>query len=135
MMNPSLYKYQKIPVLMYITNPKAIQQNERIKGDKKELGMDKDEPFGLEEASEDLADVGKNSPSQSLDSFLSGYYIIESIIYEVEEDVTKQTMILLRREWPTRTENLINPPGLEDTTDEEKADIHRRPHNRLEETT
>ena len=120
--NPSLYKYQKIPVLMYITNPKAIQQNERIKGDKKELGMDKDEPFGLEEASEDLADAGKNSPSQALDSFLSGYYIIESIIYEVEGDVTKQTMTLLRREWPTRTENLINPPGLEDATDEEKAD-------------
>ena len=36
--NPSLYKYQKIPVLMYHVDEKSIYQNERIKGDKKELG-------------------------------------------------------------------------------------------------
>ena len=45
--NPSLYKYQKIPVLMYHVDEQSIYQNERIKGDKKELGMDKDEPFDL----------------------------------------------------------------------------------------
>lgn len=120
--NPSLYKYQKIPVLMYIVDKKAIEQNERIKGDKKELGMDKDEPFALAEDSEDIQEAGTRSPSQALDSFLSGYYLIEDIVYRTEDGETKQTVTLLRREWPTRTENLINPPGLEDATDEEKAD-------------
>jgi hypothetical protein len=120
--NPSLYKYQKIPVLMYITNPQAIEQNERIKGDKKELGMDKDEPFNLGEDTEDIQQAGKRSPTQALDTFLSGYYLIEDIVYRTEDGETKQTVTLLRREWPTRTENLINPPGLEDATDEEKAE-------------
>ena len=120
--NPSLYKYQKIPVLMYITNPQAIEQNERIKGDKKELGMDKDEPFNLGEDTEDIARAGKTSPDQALDSFLSGYYLIEDIIYRTDDGQTKQIVTLLRREWPTRTENLINPPGLEEATDQEKAD-------------
>lgn len=109
--NPSLYKYQKIPVLMYITNKKAIEQNERIKGDKKELGMDKDEVFDLGEDTEGIVEQGKRSPSQALDTFLSGYYLIEDIVYRTEDDETKQTVTLLRREWPTRTENLINPPS------------------------
>jgi hypothetical protein len=106
--NPSLYKYQKIPVLMYIVNDQAIEQNERIKGDKMELGMDKDEPFGLGEFSDDI-EAGR-SPNYALDTFLSGYYLIESIIYRHTDGETKQIVTLLRREWPTRTENLINPP-------------------------
>jgi len=119
--NPSLYKYQKIPVLMYIVNPKAIEQNERIKGDKKELGMDKDEPFNLGEDTESIAP--ERSPSNALDTFLSGYYIIEDIVYSTSDGETKQYVTLLRREWPTRTENLINPPGLaEDATPKKKAE-------------
>ena len=118
--NPSLYKYQKIPVLMYIVNPKAIEQNERIKGDKKELGMDKDEPFNLGEDTQGVPPEG--SPKNALDTFLSGYYIIEDIVYRTSDGETKQYVTLLRREWPTRTENLINPPGLEDATPEKKAE-------------
>ena len=109
--NPSLYKYQKIPVLMYLMDSQAIEQNERIKGDKKELGMDKDEPFSLGEDTESITAEGKRSPSQALDTFLSGYYLIEDIVYRTEDGETKQTVTLLRREWPTRTENLINPPS------------------------
>ena len=119
--NPSLYKYQKIPVLMYITNKKAIEQNERIKGDKKELGMDKDEPFNLGEDTESI--TPGRSPSNALDTFLSGYYIIEDIVYRTSDGETKQHVTLLRREWPTRTENLLNPPGLaKDATPEKKAE-------------
>jgi len=109
--NPSLYKYQKVPVLMYLMDSQAIEQNERIKGDKQELGMDSDEPFGLGEDTESITDEGKRSPSQALDTFLSGYYLIENIVYRTEDGETKQTITLLRREWPTRTENLINPPS------------------------
>jgi len=117
--NPSLYKYQKIPVLMYHVDEKSIYQNERIKGDKKELGMDKDEPFDLG-ADPDMDP--DRLPKQALDTFLSGYYIIEDIVYTYNNEGTRQVVTLLRREWPTRTENLINPPGLEDATDEEKAE-------------
>jgi len=119
--NPSLYKYQKIPVLMYIVNKKAIEQNERIKGDKKELGMDKDEPFNLGEDTESI--TPGRSPSNALDTFLSGYYIIEDIVYRTTDGETKQHVTLLRREWPTRTDNLLNPPGLaKDATPEKKAE-------------
>jgi hypothetical protein len=105
---------------MYITNKQAIEQNERIKGDKKELGMDKDEPFNLGEDTESI--TPGRSPSNALDTFLSGYYIIEDILYRTSDGETKQYVTLLRREWPTRTENLINPPGLEDATPEKKAE-------------
>lgn len=123
--NPSLYKYQKIPILMYHVNPDAIYQNERIKGDKKELGMDKDEPFNL---GEDPDLDPERLPKQALDTFLSGYYIIEDIKYTYSakdskaRNNAKQVVTLLRREWPTRTENLINPPGLENATDKEKSE-------------
>ena len=125
--NPSLYKYQKIPVIMYLYEPSAIAQNDRLKADKQELGMDKDEPFNLG-ADPDL-EPGK-LPKQALDTFLTGYYIIEDIKYTYSKsspkptENTKQVVTLLRREWPTRTENLINPPGLaEDATPEEKAEV------------
>jgi len=122
-------------VLMYIVNEQAIEQNERIKGDKKELGMDKDEAFNLGEFSDDIEEG--RSPKQALDSFLSGYYLIENIVYRHTEGETKQIVTLLRREWPTRTENLINPPGLEDATDEEKAEnvAENSPAPTTEETT
>ena len=84
--NPSLYKYQKIPVLMYHVDEKSIYQNERIKGDKKELGMDKDEPFDLG-ADPDMDP--DRLPKQALDTFLSGYYIIEDIVYTYNNEGTK----------------------------------------------
>ena len=117
--HPSFYNYQKLPVLMYHVDEQSVYQNERIKGDKKELGMDKDEPFDLG-ADPDMDP--ERLPKQALDTFLSGYYIIEDIVYTYANEGTKQVVTLLRREWPTRTENLINPPGLEDASDEEKAD-------------
>ena len=117
--NPSLYKYQKIPVLIYLYNDQAINQARRIKGDKEELGFT-EEPFDLGAD----PDVGAETlPKQALDTFLTGYYIIEDITYTYDGDdnTTQQFVTLMRREWPTRTENLINPPGLEGEPDEVKA--------------
>ena len=112
---------------MYLYDPKAIAQNDRLKADKQELGMDKDEPFNLG-ADPDLEP--DKLPKQAVDTFLTGYYIIEDIKYTYSKsspkptENTKQVVTLLRREWPTRTENLINPPGLaEDATPEEKAEV------------
>jgi hypothetical protein len=83
--------------------------------------MDKDEPFNLGEDTESI--TPGRSPSNALDTFLSGYYIIEDIVYRTTDGETKQHVTLLRREWPTRTDNLLNPPGLaEDATPEKKAE-------------
>jgi hypothetical protein len=82
--------------------------------------MDKDEPFNL--GPSDEVKESERDPNQALDTFLSGYYLIEDIVYKTEGNKTNQVVTLLRREWPTRTENLINPPGLEDASDEEKAE-------------
>ena len=83
--------------------------------------MDKDEPFNLGEDTESI--TPGRSPSNALDTFLSGYYIIEDIVYRTSDGETKQHVTLLRREWPTRTENLLNPPGLaKDATPEKKAE-------------
>ena len=51
---------------MYHVDEKSIYQNERIKGDKKELGMDKDEPFDLG-ADPDMDP--DRLPKQALDTF------------------------------------------------------------------
>ena len=81
----------------------ALQQKVKAK----EAGLT-DTPFDLVDGDMDKQGL----PQQVVDTFLSGYYIIESIIYEYDEETrnTKQHMVLLRREWPTRMDALINPP-------------------------
>lgn len=62
-----------------------------------------DQPFDAGK-SEDAT----NNPSQVLDRFLSGHYIIENIDYIIDnpEGGIKQKVTLIRREWPTRIKNL-----------------------------
>ena len=86
---------------------KKIMQALQQKVKAKEAGLT-DTPFDLVDGDMDKQGL----PQQVVDTFLSGYYIIESIIYEYDEETrnTKQHMILLRREWPTRMDALVNPP-------------------------
>lgn len=105
--NPSFYKFQKIPVLLYHYDKKKIMQALQQKVKAEEAGLT-DTPFDLTDGELD----NEGLPQQAVDSFLSGYYIIENIVYEfdAESNNTKQVMTLLRREWPTRMDALINPP-------------------------
>ena len=100
--NPSIYKFQKIPLLMYHYDGIRIEASQS--GDKKreDAGFT-DQPFDAGK-SEDAT----NNPSQVLDRFLSGYYIIENIDYIIDnpEGGIKQKVTLIRREWPTRIKNL-----------------------------
>lgn len=99
--NPSIYKFQKIPVIMYHYD--GIRGEASKQGDfKREEAGFTDQPF----------DAGKadsaNDAQQVMDRFLSGHYIIENIDYIIDEPEggLKQVVTLIRREWPTRIKNL-----------------------------
>lgn len=101
--NPSIYKFQKIPVIMYHYDGIRVEASKQ--GDfKRENAGFSDLPMGAGK-SEDAADA-----QQVMDRFLSGYYIIENINYRMtdsnEEGGIKQEVTLIRREWPTRIANL-----------------------------
>lgn len=98
--NPSIYKYQKIPVLIYEYNQErvaAMLKNNKFLAEQgftdKVMGID----VGIQ--SDDNVD---NKPTQALNRFLSGYYIIENINYKYSINIGTiiQEVTLIRREWP-----------------------------------
>lgn len=98
--NPSIYKYQKIPVLIYEYNKErvdAILKYNKFLADQgfnnSVMGLD---PAVQEEYNED------NRPDQALNRFLSGYYVIENINYKYNVNIGNiiQEVTLIRREWP-----------------------------------
>ena len=97
--NPSLYRFQKVPVLMYHTDKKSINTALSVDEVKKEAGF-----------TDAAIDVDNNpdepveNPDQVLDQFLSGYYLVESIdvIYKQKAGTFYQKVTLLRRDWPAR---------------------------------
>lgn len=101
--NPSIYKYQKLPVMIYKYGRNQVEALKVTKEQKQELDLD----------TEPIKDINKaevtneEMPDQMLDTFLSGYYVIGNINYKysVEFGLT-QEVTLLRREWPTRLNNL-----------------------------
>ena len=103
--NPSIYKYQKLPVMIYKYGSSQIEALKVTKEAKKELGLD----------TEPIKDINKaevtneEEPDQMLDTFLSGYYVIGNINYKYSVDVgLTQEVTLLRREWPARLNNLTD---------------------------
>ena len=95
--NPSLFRFQKVPVLMYHTEAQTIKVAEKLDEEKNKVGF-----------KDSAIDVGKTDkeeqPDHVLDQFLSGYYIVESInlIYRQKLGKFYQEVTLLRREWPSR---------------------------------
>lgn len=101
--NPAIYKYQKIPVLMYHYDGVKIEA-QFIGNQKRDDAGFSDRPFGAAKSEE-----GQESPSQMMDQFLSGYYVIENIDYLYDSfsgTGMRQEVTLIRREWPTRIKNL-----------------------------
>jgi len=99
--NPSIYKYQKIPVVMYHYDG-ARAEASKIGDFKRDEAGFKDKPFKAGKG-EDAADA-----TQVMDKFLSGHYIIENINYVITDPDggLRQKVTLIRREWPTRIKNL-----------------------------
>ena len=94
--NASLYRYMKVPVLIYHIDRQRLVEAGNLKDAKEEAGF-----------KDSAVDNGKSEeerPEQMLDQFLSGYYIIESIdiIYKGSVGNYSQKVTLTRREWPAR---------------------------------
>lgn len=99
--NPAIHLYQKIPVAIYTNQQEKFGADKVIKTAKKEKGFDTTvEP-----------DASTVNPGQYvLDEFLSSYYVVGGIEYTFKagDSSVKQKLKLLRREWPSRINN-INP--------------------------
>lgn len=103
--NPSLYKFQKIPVIMYHVEPTKVE------GAKNEEKLQKEKGVKTEDKAVDFKNEGEGVTGHDeakLDDFLSGHYIIGGIeyIYESGMKSMRQRLTLLRREWPILTNTL-----------------------------
>lgn len=92
--NPALYRYQRIPVVIFNQTPQQMIVDNGVKDKKEELGFESAPASDPEDK-----DAGFSSVS---DEFVSGFYIIGSIRYFYKGGAIKQRMTLLRREWPGR---------------------------------
>jgi hypothetical protein len=97
--NPAIYRYQKIPVVIFNTTHNQIGIDSSIKSKKDKLGF---ETKPMADMDDELSD------KTSADEFLSGFYVVGSIryTYKQSDGFIKQQMTLLRREWPSRLNNL-----------------------------
>ena len=106
--NWSLYRYQRIPVLIYtkgeVSNKGLENRDEQLGENEQPQNVDPDE----KEAEGDYSAEGPNQ--QVKNEFLSGYYVISEIIYTYDKESGKiqQKLKLLRREWPIPAQNKDN---------------------------
>ncbi len=94
--NPSLYRSQKIPVILYNFEKSKVEASRKNSEVLKKKGVKtNDNMTGFEDDGESQI---------MLDDFASGYYIIGGIeyIYEEGSPSIRQRLTLLRREWPIK---------------------------------
>lgn len=97
--NPSLHRFQKIPVAIFNVTNSQTSADTLLKNKKSESGFETTAESDPEDALSD---------GTAIDSFLSGFYVIGNIIYKYSTKTQKisQEMTLLRREWPSRLNNI-----------------------------
>jgi len=97
--NPSIYKYQKIPVMIYEYTKERVDAMIKYNKFLEDQGFT-DKLMGIDAGTE--AGAGEEKPTQALNRFLSGYYVIENINYKYDIDIGNviQEVTLIRREWP-----------------------------------
>ena len=100
--NPSIYKYSKVPVMMYLYDGAEIEAAQHGDFKRDEAGFtDRPMQAGKSEDS-DSQDI-----TQKVDNFLTGFYVIENLDYTYDIDEGMKTICtLIRREWPTRVKNI-----------------------------
>jgi len=105
--NPALHRYHKVPVLIYINDQDKMKANQAINDLKEDSGFENEK---IEDG--DLINPGR----YVVDEFLSGYYVIGGMQYYYKAGMAsiKQKINLLRREWPSRVNNIsedtVAPP-------------------------
>lgn len=99
--NPAIHLYQKLPVAIYTNQQAKLGADKVIKDAKKEKGFDT-----VVDEDSSTVEPGK----YVIDEFLSAYYVVGGIEYSYKagDPSVKQKLKLLRREWPSRINN-INP--------------------------
>lgn len=99
--NPSIYKFCKIPVIMYHYDGVKIEAEQKADQKREEAGLT-ERPMKAGKSEED-----PNEVTQMMDKFISGYYIVENINYRYDaESAITTELTLIRREWPSRSANL-----------------------------
>ena len=98
--NPSIYKYCKIPVIMYHYDGVKIEAEQIADGFREEAGLT-ERPF---QAGKPETDPGEMT--QMMDKFISGFYVVENINYRFDSEGMSTDFTLIRREWPSRSRNL-----------------------------
>ena len=97
--NWSLYRYQRIPVLIYTEG--AIN-NKNLQNRDEQLGENEQPKNGDDEVDAE-GPVNYDEPNQQVkNEFLSGYYVISEMTYKYNKESGNltQNLRLLRREWP-----------------------------------
>lgn len=98
--NPAIHRYHKIPVVIYTNEQDRILADKTLKDLKDSSGFD---------TTTKVEDTDLTSPgTYVIDEFLSGYYIVDGIqyTYRAGDPSVKQRINLLRREWPSRINNI-----------------------------
>ena len=97
--NPSLHRYQKIPVAIFNQVQNQVYADKYLKEKKQEQN------FETTPTPDDSSDIAEPT---TLDDFLSGFYVIGDIKYKYSKKVGRmtQSLTLLRREWPSRFNNI-----------------------------
>ena len=99
--NPAIYKFSKVPVVLYHYDGIAIEAEQIADRFKEDAGLT-GRPFDAVKVKADPNDL-----TQMMDKFLSGFYIVENIDYRYDKDEGMFThFTLIRREWPSRSRNL-----------------------------
>lgn len=98
--NPALHRYHKIPVVIYTGERQRLDAENQVK--------EKKEKDGFDSKPTDQENGGLNQGEMIVDEFLSGYYVIGGFKYLYKAGATsvKQELNLLRREWPSRVNNI-----------------------------
>ena len=100
--NAGLHKYQKLPIAIYSESMTSIGAMDDLEVKKGDSGFD---------AAEQSEESETSRYEAKLDNFLTGFYVIGGITYmyssqSEEKPVIQQKITLLRREWPTRMNNI-----------------------------
>lgn len=97
--NPGIHRFQKLPIVIFNQTTAQTSADNELKKAKKDKNFD----AGKEQDRDDqIAD-----PS-SIDEFLTGFYVVGGITYTYSRRLQKitQKLTLLRREWPSRLNNI-----------------------------
>lgn len=97
--SPNIHKWQKLPVAIFGETQQQVFAADGVKQAKEEKGFEVKDKVDRDDDIKDPA---------VLDEFLSGFYVVAGIkiIYKAQEGKIKQNLVLYRREWPGRLNNM-----------------------------